>query len=85
MYNVVLVFDLARPSRVRSIVNILSMLIDRLFSVRFGIVLIVETEEGVQMAKVFYYLVQHYGRRTTMRFFNSVRSICFSWLPFMLC
>ena len=78
MYNVVLVFDLARPSSLRFITNTLSMLIDRLFPVRFGIVPIVETEEGVKMAKVFYYLVQNYGRRITMGFFNSVRSICFS-------
>jgi hypothetical protein len=78
MYNVVLVFDLARPSSLRFITNTLSMLVDRLFPVRFGIVPIVETEEGVKMAKVFYYLVQNYGRRTTMRFFSTVRTVCFS-------
>jgi UDP-glucose:glycoprotein glucosyltransferase len=56
----------------------LQILYRRLFPVRFGIVPIVETEEGVKMVKVFYCLVQNYGRRTTMGFFNSVRSICFS-------
>ena len=77
MYNVVVVFDLSRPSGLRFITNTLSMLIDRLFPVRFGIVPIVETEDSVKMAKVFYYLVQNYDRRATMGFFGSVRSICF--------
>jgi hypothetical protein len=78
MYNVVLLLDLARPFSLRFITNTLSMLVDRLFPVRFGIVPIVETEEGVKMAKVFYYLVQNYGRQKTMGFFSSVRNICFS-------
>jgi Na+-driven multidrug efflux pump len=77
MYNVVVVFDLSRPSSLRFITNSLSMLIDRLFPVRFGIVPIVETEGSVKMAKVFYYLVQNYGRRATMGFFGSVRTTCF--------
>ena len=72
MYNVVLVFDLSRPSSLRFITNTLSMLIERLFPVRFGIVPIIETEDSVKMAKVFYYLVQNYGRRATMEFFGSV-------------
>jgi len=61
------------------------MLIDRLFPVRFGIVPIVETEDSVKMAKVFYYLVQNYGRRATMGFLGSVRTMCFchSLLSFM--
>src|SRR6201996_7229612 len=78
MYNVILVVDLARPSSLRFITNTLSMLIDRLFPVRFGIIPIVESEEGVKMAKVFYYLVQNYGRRTTMGFFSTVRTMCLS-------
>jgi UDP-glucose:glycoprotein glucosyltransferase len=77
MYNVVVVFDLSRPSSLRFITNTLSMLIDRMFPVRFGIVPIAETEDSVKMAKVFYYLVQNYGRRATMGFFGSVRTICF--------
>jgi UDP-glucose:glycoprotein glucosyltransferase len=76
MYNVVVVFDLSRPSGLRFITNTLSMLIDRLFPVRFGIVPIVETEDSVKMAKVFYYMVQNYDRRATMGFFGSVRTIC---------
>lgn len=85
MYNVVVVFDLSRPSGLRFITNTLSMLIDRLFPVRFGIVPIVETEDSVKMAKVFYYLVQNYGRQATMGFFGSVRTICFCYclLSFM--
>lgn len=75
MYNVVVVFDLSRISSLRFITNTLSMFIDRLFPVRFGIVPIVETEDSVKMAKVFYFLVQNYGRRATMEFFGSVRTV----------
>ena len=76
MHHVILVFDLARPSSLHFITNTLSMLIDHLYPVRFGIVPVVETDEGVKMAKVFYYLVQNYGRQKTMRFFSSVRGMC---------
>jgi hypothetical protein len=78
MYNVVLIFDLARLSSLRFITNTLSMLIDRSFPVRLGIVPIVETDEGVKMAKVFYYLVQNYDRQAVMGFFSSVRTLRFS-------
>jgi len=77
MYNVVLVLDLARSSSLHFISFTLSRLIDQSYPVRFGIVPIVETEEGLKMAKVFYYLTQNYGRQQTMRFFNSVLSMCF--------
>ena len=85
MYNVVVVFDLSRPSSLRVITNTLSMLIDRLFPVRFGIVPIVETEDSVKMAKVFYYLAQNYGLPATTGFFGSVRTIgfCHCLLSFM--
>src|SRR5579863_5882675 len=46
MYNVVLVFDLARPSSLHFITDTLSMLINHLYPVRFGIVPVVETEDG---------------------------------------
>ncbi|KAI9511020.1 UDP-glucose:glycoprotein glucosyltransferase-domain-containing protein [Russula earlei] len=73
MYNVVFVLDLARSSSLHFITNTLSMLIDRSYPVRFGIIPIIETEESVKMAKVFYYLVQNHGRQVTMRFFSSAR------------
>ena len=77
MYNVVLVLDLARQSSLHFISHTLSMLIDHSYPVRFGIVPIVENEEGLKMAKMFYYLTQNYGRQQTMRFFNSVLSMYF--------
>jgi len=77
VYNVVLVFDLARPSSLHFITNTLSMLIDHVYPVRFGVVPIVETEDSVKMAKVFYTLIQNYGRQATMRFFSSVHVMPF--------
>ena len=73
MYNVIFIFDLAQPASLHFITDTLSMLIDRSFPVRFGIVPTLETEDGVRMAKLFYYLGQNYGRRMTMRFFSAVR------------
>jgi UDP-glucose:glycoprotein glucosyltransferase len=88
LYNVVLVFDFARSSSLQFITNTLSMLIDRMYPVRFGIVPIIETEDSVKMAKVFYYLIQNYGRQATMRFFSSVHAIsfchCFHSCPFQI-
>ena len=83
MYNVILVFDLARQSSLHFITNTLSMLIDRLYPVRFGIVPVVETEEGAKMAKVFYYLVQNYGHQKTMTFFSSVCGMCYFCLALL--
>jgi UDP-glucose:glycoprotein glucosyltransferase len=53
------------------------MLIDRSYPTRIGFVPVVETEDGVKMARVFYYLTQNYGRLVTIRFFRGVREpIC---------
>jgi UDP-glucose:glycoprotein glucosyltransferase len=53
------------------------MLVDRSYPMRIGFIPIVETEDGVNMARVFYYLTQNYGRIATITFFHSVREpIC---------
>ncbi|KAI0266194.1 UDP-glucose:glycoprotein glucosyltransferase-domain-containing protein [Gloeopeniophorella convolvens] len=72
LYNVVLVLDLARPTSLQFITETVSMVVNRAYPARFGIVPIVETEEGAKMAKIFYFLVQNYGRSKTMAFLNSV-------------
>ncbi|KAH9162492.1 UDP-glucose:glycoprotein glucosyltransferase-domain-containing protein [Lactarius sanguifluus] len=72
MFNVVFVFDLSRSASLHFITNTISMLIDRSYPIRLGIVPIVETEEGARMARVFYYLMENYGRGATMRFFSAV-------------
>jgi hypothetical protein len=51
------------------------------YPVHFGLVPIVKTEEGVKMAKVFYYMVQNYGCQKSMRFFDSIRGTCFGHFP----
>ncbi|KAH9024388.1 UDP-glucose:glycoprotein glucosyltransferase-domain-containing protein [Lactarius pseudohatsudake] len=71
MFNVVFVFDLSRSASLHFITNTISMLIDRSYPIRLGIVPIVETEEGTRMARVFYYLTENYGRGATMRFFST--------------
>ncbi|KAI9428853.1 UDP-glucose:glycoprotein glucosyltransferase-domain-containing protein [Lactarius indigo] len=72
MFNVVFVFDLFRPASLHFITNTVSMLIQRSYPIRLGIVPVVETEEGARMARVFYYLTENYGRVATMRFFSAI-------------
>ena len=81
MFNIVFVLDLSRPASLHFISNTMSMLINRSYPVRLGIVPVVETEDGAKMARLFYYLMQNYGRIATMRFFGSVREPCLRLLP----
>ena len=73
MYNLVFVVDLSQPASLHFISNTVSMLIDRSYPARVGLVPVVETEDGAKMARVFYYLTQNYNRITTTRFFRAVR------------
>jgi len=51
------------------------VLIDRSYPTRMGFVPIVETEDGVKMARALYYLTQNYGRLSTIRFLRAVREL----------
>ena len=75
MFNVVFVLDLSRPASLHFILNTVSMLIDRSYPARVGLVPVVETEDGAKIARVFYYLTQNYGRVATIRFFRAVREL----------
>jgi hypothetical protein len=77
LFNIMLVLDLCRPESLYFTANTISMLVDRSYPMRIGFIPIVETEDGVNMARVFYYLTQNYGRIATITFFHSVREpIC---------
>ena len=84
MFNVVFVLDLARPASLHFISNTISMLINRSYPVRLGIVPIVESEESAKMARVLYHLTQNYGRVATMRFISSVREPSLRPLPSLI-
>ena len=53
--------------------NTISMLIDRSYLTRIGFVPVVETEDGMKMARVFCYLTQNYGPLPTILFIRGVR------------
>jgi|SRR5882762_101086 len=91
IFNVVLVLDLSQTSALQFITGSISSIISRNFPFRFGVVPIMETEEGKslcwilcdvifiayiasgsQMARLFYYLIENYGRTTTMIFLRNV-------------
>jgi hypothetical protein len=76
LFNVMVVLDLSRPESLYFTANTISMLVDRSYPTRIGFVPVVETEDGVKMARVFYYLTQSYGRLATIKFFRSVREVC---------
>ncbi|KAI0063832.1 hypothetical protein BV25DRAFT_1801498 [Artomyces pyxidatus] len=72
MFNVVLVMDLSQLDTIQFIANTVSMVINRAFPVRFGIVPLVETEDSVKMANLMVYLVENYGRSLAMQFFGKI-------------
>ncbi|KAF9495097.1 glycosyltransferase family 24 protein [Pleurotus eryngii] len=72
IYNVILVIDLSQPTALNFVTGPVSNIIERNFPFRFGIVPILETENGTKMAKVFKYLVKTVGRKATMEFFRAL-------------
>ena len=62
LFNIMFVLDLSRPESLHFTANTISMLINRSYPTCIGFVPIVETEDGVKMARVFCYLTQNYDR-----------------------
>jgi len=72
MFNIVLLLDLSQATSINFIASPVSNIIERNFAFRFGVVPIVETEDGLKMARLFYYIVDTLGRKAAMSFFKSV-------------
>ncbi|EPQ50934.1 hypothetical protein GLOTRDRAFT_82068 [Gloeophyllum trabeum ATCC 11539] len=75
LWNVVLVVDLSQSSSLNFLVGTVSNIIQRNFPFRFGVVPVVETEEGLKMARLFYWLVKTYGRAKTMGFMRKISQV----------
>ncbi|EJC97612.1 uncharacterized protein FOMMEDRAFT_171561 [Fomitiporia mediterranea MF3/22] len=75
LINVVLVADLSQMSSLNFIAGPVSNIISRNFPIRFGVVPSAETEEGKKMARLFYYLINSFGRAKTMGFLSRVGQI----------
>ncbi|KAF5386468.1 hypothetical protein D9757_005906 [Collybiopsis confluens] len=66
LFNIVLVLDLSRPANAIFAAGTMHSIIERGFPFRFGIVPIVETEDGIKMARLVYFLLENFGRKITM-------------------
>ncbi|KAJ4473165.1 glycosyltransferase family 24 protein [Lentinula aciculospora] len=72
LFNVVLVLDLFRPANLVFVAGTMHSIIERGFPFRFGVVPIVETEDGTRMARLIYFLLNQFGRKITMNFLKRV-------------
>ncbi|TFK48915.1 glycosyltransferase family 24 protein [Heliocybe sulcata] len=72
LFNVVLVLDLSRTSSLHFLTSTISQIIQRSFPFRFGVVPIVEGDDGMRMAKLVYWCAKTYGRAGTMKFLKNV-------------
>ncbi|PCH34985.1 glycosyltransferase family 24 protein [Wolfiporia cocos MD-104 SS10] len=72
VFNIVLVLDLSQSSSVHFLSVTVANILTRSFPFRWGIVPIVETEEGARMARLFYYLMEHFDRTKTMAFLKNI-------------
>ena len=81
LFNMMFILDLSRPESLHFAANTIPMLIDRSYPTRIGFVPVVETEDGMKMARIFYYLTQNYGRLPTIRFIRGVREFILTIVP----
>ncbi|THG96572.1 hypothetical protein EW026_g5286 [Hermanssonia centrifuga] len=75
IFNVVVVADLSQSSALNFIAGAVSNIIQRNFPFRWGIVPIIETEEGERMARLFYWLVENLGQTKTMEFIARISQV----------
>ncbi|KAF9027018.1 hypothetical protein BDZ89DRAFT_1102004 [Hymenopellis radicata] len=72
LFNVVLLLDLSQPNALAFVSGAVKNIIDRNFPFRFGVVPSLETEDGAKMARLFYFLLENFGRKKTMIFLRNL-------------
>ncbi|KAI8974783.1 glycosyltransferase family 24 protein [Trametes punicea] len=72
LFNVVLVVDLSQASSIEFIGTTVNSLINRGLPFRWGVVPLVETEDGARMARLLYYLMDNFGPDETLGFLTSL-------------
>ncbi|KAH8113837.1 UDP-glucose:glycoprotein glucosyltransferase-domain-containing protein [Phellopilus nigrolimitatus] len=75
LINVIVVSDLSQTASLNFIAGPVSNIISRGFPIRFGVVPGVETDDARKMARLFYHLLDTYGRAKTMAFLAQVGQI----------
>ncbi|KAL9710152.1 killer toxin resistant protein [Leucoagaricus gongylophorus] len=75
LFNTVLVMDLSRSSNVHFIATAVANIVNRGLPFRFGVVPIINDEDSLKMAKLFYYMIHTYGRKKTLSFLSNIVDI----------
>ncbi|KAL5522625.1 hypothetical protein ACEPAG_8642 [Sanghuangporus baumii] len=75
LINIVLVADLSQTATLNFIAGPVNNIISRGFPIRFGVVPTVETEDAKKMARLYYYMIDTFGRAKTMGFLSQVGQI----------
>src|SRR5271170_1873150 len=69
IHHAVFVLDLSRKEDLSRLVEEIAMLVKRLIPIRFGIVLVPGDTPGADtLARIFYHLIDSYGRAVAMKF-----------------
>ncbi|KAH9887933.1 glycosyltransferase family 24 protein [Cubamyces lactineus] len=72
LFNIVLAVDLSQSSSIEFLGTTVNSLINRGLPFRWGVVPLVETENGKRMARLFYYLMDVFGPEDTLGFLLSL-------------
>ncbi|KAF5330129.1 hypothetical protein D9611_010543 [Ephemerocybe angulata] len=72
LFNVILALDLSKTENLHFMIGPMSNILERKLPFRFGVVPIAETEDGTKMARLFYHLIEVFGRKKTLEFLKTV-------------
>ncbi|KAF9051644.1 glycosyltransferase family 24 protein [Panaeolus papilionaceus] len=75
LFNCILILDLSDRGALNFVANPMANVIERDFPLRFGLVPTPETETGAKMAKLFYYLINEFGKKSTLSFIRSLSAV----------
>lgn len=68
----ILALDLSKLSSLNAIAGAVSNIVSRGYPFSMGMVPLVWDEDGAKMARLFYHLIENYGRTKTMNLLRSV-------------
>ncbi|KXN87330.1 UDP-glucose:glycoprotein glucosyltransferase [Leucoagaricus sp. SymC.cos] len=75
LFNTILVMDLTQTSNVHLLATTVANIVNRGLPFRFGLVPMIDDEDSLKIAKLFYYMINTYGRRKTLAFLGELVDI----------
>ncbi|KAF5357223.1 hypothetical protein D9756_006756 [Leucocoprinus leucothites] len=75
LFNTVLVMDLSQTSNVHFLATAVANIVNRGLPFRFGVVPMIDDEDSLKIAKLFYYMINNYGRKKTLAFLGDLVDI----------